>query len=66
MNTNLHHKFSSHLCSKCGGPAPDWRCPGCNLLSSIYDPFHFQKCKYKAKMQAKCQKCGQAESKCTC
>ena len=66
MNTNIHHKFSSHLCAKCGGPAPEWKCPGCGVTYYQFDQFHFQTCPNKGKLQAKCQKCGEAESKCSC
>ena len=63
---NVHHTFSSHLCSKCGGPAPYWKCPECGIASENFDPRHFTVCRNGAKMQAECQKCKEAESKCTC
>ena len=62
---DISQKFSGHVCNKCGGPAPDWKCPECGFSSSDFDPSHFQKCDGN-KMQAQCQKCGEAESKCTC
>ena len=66
MNTNVTHTFSSHLCSKCGGPAPEWKCPACGLTSTVFDSRHFAICRNGGKMQAKCEKCGEAESKCVC
>ena len=66
MDKDIYKKFSSHLCGHCGGAAPNWKCPECNGVSSIFDPSHFKSCKNGGKMQAQCQKCGEAESKCTC
>lgn len=62
---NTNQTFSSHLCSHCGGPAPEWKCPECGFSSPNFDPLHFQKCE-GTMMQAQCQKCGEAESKCEC
>jgi len=66
MSDDVHQTFSSHLCSKCGGPAPEWKCPECGLVSAKFDPMHFQICETNGKMQAQCEKCGEAESKCSC
>ena len=66
MDQNIHQKFSGHLCSKCGGLAPGWKCPACGAIATAFDSSHALNCPVKGRMEAQCQKCGQAESKCTC
>lgn len=66
MDQDLHKKFSGHLCSKCGGPAPGWKCPACGVTANTFNSDHALICNAKDRMEAQCQKCGQAESKCTC
>ncbi len=63
---DINKALSSHLCSHCGGPAPDWKCPACGFTSENFDPSHFQECDDGKMMQAQCQKCGESESKCIC
>ncbi len=62
----MNQHYSSHLCSHCGGPALHWKCPECGFSSKDFDSLHFQTCDAKKMMQAECQKCGEAESKCSC
>lgn len=62
----IEQKFSGHLCSVCGGPAPDWKCPLCGKSSHIFDARHFASCEHRGTMQSKCAKCEEAESKCVC
>lgn len=66
MHESHINKFSSDKCAKCGGDAPNWKCPKCGSVSDSFDSFHWQKCRFGAKYQAQCQKCGEAEENCTC
>lgn len=66
MHNDHINKFSSDKCSHCGGDAPNWKCPKCGGVFNLYDPSHWQKCRLGGKLQAQCQKCGEAEEKCTC
>jgi len=66
MDQDIHKKFSGHLCSKCGGSAPGWKCPACGAIATAFDSTHALRCPTKGRMEAQCQKCDQAESKCTC
>jgi len=66
MHKDLINKISSNKCGKCGGDAPGWKCPKCGAVSSLFDPLHRQKCRFGAKYQAQCLKCGEAEDNCTC
>lgn len=63
---NILTRISGHLCSTCGGEAPDWKCPRCGVTARVFDANHWRVCKYGAKMQAQCKACGDAEEKCTC
>lgn len=63
---DIHTHISSSTCSKCGGPAPDWKCPGCGMTAKFFDPNHWRNCPKGKKMQVLCEACGQAEEKCTC
>jgi len=62
----MEHIFRSDKCRKCGGDAPHWKCPKCAVTSNSFDPSHWQKCRFEAKQQAQCLKCGEAEDNCTC
>ncbi|OHB08525.1 MAG: hypothetical protein A3I86_02630 [Candidatus Zambryskibacteria bacterium RIFCSPLOWO2_02_FULL_39_14] len=66
----MHKDYLDHIsgnkCGTCGGDAPNWKCPKCGGVSDIFDPSHRQKCRFGAKYQAQCQKCGEAEEKCIC
>jgi len=66
ISTQIVAHISSSTCSVCGSPAPDWKCPGCGMSSKVYDPMHWRTCSSGRKMQAQCQKCSQAEEKCSC
>ncbi len=63
---DIARHISGSVCSKCGGPAPDWRCPGCGATATFFDPLHWRTCVVGKKMQAQCKECGQAEEKCSC
>ena len=65
-DTYIAKHISSSTCSVCGGPAPDWKCPGCGMSATVFDPMHWRTCSSRRKMQAQCQKCSQAEERCTC
>ncbi len=66
METNHTNKFSSNKCGRCGGDAPNWQCPKCGGVSHMFDPLHWQKCRFGAKHQPQCLKCREAEDNCTC
>ncbi len=63
---NISNRINGAVCHKCGGPAPHWKCPKCGIESETFDPNHWRNCRFEAKMQAKCEKCNQAEDNCTC
>ena len=63
---NIMNRAQSDVCSHCGGAAPGWKCPACGYEPERFDPMHWRECPGRGKVQAKCEKCGQAESKCTC
>jgi len=62
----IKQNISGQICSKCGGEAPDWKCPKCGKVSHTFDPMHWRNCLYDAKMQAQCKVCGEAEENCIC
>ena len=66
MSQDVRQKFSSDICSKCGGEAPDWKCPKCGKTSKSFDPSHWKDCPERGKMQAQCKKCEKAEENCQC
>ena len=69
MDEKIQHikqTISGSLCSRCGGPAPDWKCPKCGVAGKSFDPNHWRKCREGGKMQAQCLQCGEAEENCTC
>lgn len=66
MDSTLRQKLSGNLCGKCGGEAPGWKCPKCGKTAKAFDPSHWRVCPEGGKMEAQCQKCGQAESNCKC
>lgn len=66
MHKENINKFSSNRCGKCGGDAPNWKCPKCGGVSDKFDTSHWQKCAKGGKHQAQCKACGEAEENCTC
>jgi hypothetical protein len=66
MNQPTHTHFSGHLCKTCGGAAPGWKCAECGKTAGAFDSRHALACPKGGRMEAECEKCRQAESKCTC
>ena len=66
LSKDIGNRIKGNVCSKCGGPAPYWKCPKCGEESEMFDPEHWKNCRFGAKMQAKCEACNQAEENCTC
>lgn len=40
MYKDFINKISSNKCGRCGGDAPNWKCPKCGSVSSLFDPLH--------------------------
>lgn len=66
LEKNIGNRITSSVCHTCGGPAPHWKCPKCNETAEAFNPEHWKKCRFKAKMQALCEACGEAEENCSC
>ena len=63
---SISNRISATVCQTCGGPAPHWKCPKCNVEAVVFNPSHWRECKFGTKMQAKCEACNEAETNCSC